>query len=404
MVSVLNLSKVYPQYARPVDRLVESLPLVGQRHTDFAALSDITFNVEPGEMFALVGPNGCGKSTLLQTVAGILQPTRGLVRVEGRIAALLELGAGFNPEFTGRENVFLNAELLGLTRPEIERALPSIAGFAEIGHFLDRPVKEYSTGMYVRLAFATAIHVEPEVLIVDEALAVGDARFANRCIRKFDELKQRGVTTLFVSHDLGLVKRLADRAMFLLNGRAQYIGETKEAINRYVAQVLSPEEEQATPALGPVRHGDGQSRIEDVKLLPATRVASGDPVTVEVAIHFLTAQADPVCGLLLRNRQGFDVYGTNTRVEGTPLGPVEAGETVIVRFHLAAQLVRGDYTITVATQHPNGASQDWLDDVLGLTVTQQKDLAGVADLAAQIEVLTHAHVSDAHSRNPRSSA
>lgn len=399
MVSVLNLSKVYPLYAKPVDRLVESLPLMGQRHTDFAALTDISFDVAPGEMFALVGPNGCGKSTLLQIVAGILPPTRGLVRVQGRIAALLELGAGFNPEFTGRENVFLNAELLGLSRNEIERALPKIEAFAEIGPFLDRPVKEYSTGMYVRLAFSTAIHVEPEILIVDEALAVGDARFANRCVRKFDEFKQRGVTTLFVSHDLGLVKRLADRAMFLLNGRAQYVGETKEAINRYVAHVLAPEDETPEPSLGPVRHGDGESRITGVKLLPADRLPSGEPLTVELTIQFHTAQAAPVCGLLIRNRQGIDVYGTNTRVEGSQLGAVDAGDCLVVRFHLAANLVRGEYTVTVATQHPNGASQDWLDDVLGFTVTHQKDLAGVVDLAANIEVLTHAGT-----RNSRSSA
>lgn len=396
MVSVLNLSKVYPLYPRPVDRLLESLPFAAPRHTDFAALTDITFDVAPGEMLALVGPNGCGKSTLLQIVAGILPPSRGLVRVQGRVAALLELGAGFNPEFTGRENVFLNAELLGLSRPEIERALPQIEAFAEIGAFLDRPVKEYSTGMYVRLAFATAIHVEPELLIVDEVLAVGDARFANRCVRKFDELKQRGVTTLFVSHDLGLVKRLADRAMFLLGGRMQYLGETKEAINRYVAHVLAPEEGIAEPALGPIRHGDGESRVTDVKLVPADRLASGDTLTVEVTIRFQTAQAAPVCGLLIRNRQGIDVYGTNTRVEGAPMGAVEPGDTVLVRFHLAAQLVRGEYTVTVATQHPNGASQDWLDDVLGFTITHSKDLAGVADLAANIEVLTHAG-----SRNPR---
>jgi len=389
MVSVLNLSKVYPLYARPVDRLVESLPFAAPRHTDFAALTDISFDVANGEMMALVGPNGCGKSTLLQIVAGILPPTRGLVRVQGRVAALLELGAGFNPEFTGRENVFLNAELLGLSRPAIQRALPEIAAFAEIGAFLDRPVKEYSTGMYVRLAFATAIHVEPEVLIVDEVLAVGDARFANRCVRKFDELKQRGVTMLFVSHDLGLVKRLADRAIFLLNGRVQYAGETKEAINRYVAHVHTDDAEP-TPAVESAGHGDGESRITDVRLLPADKVASGDRLSVEATIRFHTAQVAPICGLLIRNRQGIDVYGTNTRVEGASLGPVEAGETVLVRFSFPAQLARGEYTLTVATQHPNGASQDWLDDVLGFTITHTKDLAGVADLAANIEVFTHA--------------
>ena len=174
-----------------------------------------------------MGPNGCGKSTLLQIVSGILQPTTGRVVTRGRIAALLELGAGFNPEFSGRENVYLNGEIMGLSRAEIERAMPSIEAFAEIGEFIERPVKEYSSGMYVRLAFSTAIHVDPEILIVDEALAVGDAVFANRCVRKFQELRERKITVLFVSHDLGLVKQLSDRAILLLGGRIEAAGRAQ---------------------------------------------------------------------------------------------------------------------------------------------------------------------------------
>ena len=181
MLQVQNVSKVYRLYKRPVDRLLEALPF-GAKHTptEFWALRDVTLNVEHGEVLSVIGANGSGKSTLLQIVSGILEPTRGRVVTRGRIAALLELGAGFNPEFTGRENVFLNGEILGMPRREMERAFPAIEKFAEIGAFIDRPVKEYSSGMYVRLAFATAIHVEPEILIVDEALAVGDAIFANR--------------------------------------------------------------------------------------------------------------------------------------------------------------------------------------------------------------------------------
>src|SRR6478672_8783766 len=192
------------------------LPGSGTLHSDFWALRDISFTVKKGEVLGLVGPNGCGKSTLLQIVSGILPPTHGRVVTRGRIAALLELGAGFNPEFSGRENVHLNGEIMGLSRAEIDKAMPSIEAFAEIGEFIERPVKEYSSGMYVRLAFSTAIHVDPEILIVDEALAVGDAVFANRCIQKFEELKARKVTVLFVSHDLALVKRLSDRAALLL--------------------------------------------------------------------------------------------------------------------------------------------------------------------------------------------
>ena len=182
-------------------------------------MRDVSFPVEKGETLGLVGPNGCGKSTLLQIVCGILPPTSGRVVTRGRIAALLELGAGFNPEFSGRENVYLNGEIMGMSRAEIGKALPSIEAFADIGEFMERPVKEYSSGMYVRLAFSTAIHVDPEILIVDEALAVGDAVFANRCVRKFQELRERKVTVLFVSHDLGLVKQLSDRAILLIDGR-----------------------------------------------------------------------------------------------------------------------------------------------------------------------------------------
>ena len=190
---VQNVSKLYRLYGSPIDRLREQIRFKAKSFIeDFWALRDISFSVEKGEIVSLVGPNGCGKSTLLQIICGILQPTTGRVVTRGRVAALLELGAGFNPEFTGRENVFLNGEIMGLSREQMISALPSIEAFAEIGEFVERPVKEYSTGMYVRLAFATAIHVEPEILIVDEALAVGDAVFANRCMRKFQELKRSG--------------------------------------------------------------------------------------------------------------------------------------------------------------------------------------------------------------------
>src|SRR5580704_15872669 len=262
MVLVQNVSKLYRLYRRPADRIREMVPFQSRKlHSDFWALRDISFQVEKGETLGLVGPNGCGKSTLLQVVCGILQPTEGRVVTTGRIAALLELGAGFNPEFTGRENVFLNGEIMGLSRGQIERALPSIAAFADIGEFLERPVKEYSSGMYVRLAFATAIHVEPEILVVDEALAVGDAVFANRCVRKFEELKQRKVTVLFVSHDLGLVKQLSDRAILLVGGRIHAQGDPNQVINQYIGLVLEKQKRDAgrsesREVHGSFRHGD----------------------------------------------------------------------------------------------------------------------------------------------------
>jgi ABC-type polysaccharide/polyol phosphate transport system ATPase subunit len=339
-----------------------------------------------------VGPNGSGKSTLLQIVSGILQPTRGRVIAKGRIAALLELGAGFNPEFTGRENVFLNGEILGLSREYMECAFPSIAQFAEIGAFMDRPVKEYSSGMYVRLAFSVAIHVDPEILIVDEALAVGDAIFANRCIKKFEELKQRGVTVLFVSHDLGLVKRLCDRAALMVDGKVAAYGAPSDVVNRYVGLVLERQEREGEVApvnSGTFRHGDGASRVVDVSLLNAEResvntIEPGDAVTIRVRAKAEKPLENPVVGVLIRNRLGIDVWGTNTRIEGIDLGPVAAGETFEVDFTFDCSLTRQDYTLTVATQYVEGYSQDWLDDAVAFTVVDAREVAGLANFKTAV--------------------
>ena len=391
---VQNVSKLYKLYRRPADRLREALPFTKRQfHTDFWALRDIGFQVEKGETLALVGPNGSGKSTLLQIVAGILQPTRGRVVTRGRIAALLELGAGFNPEFSGRENVFLNGEIMGLSRAEIERAMPSIEAFAEIGEFIARPVKEYSSGMYVRLAFATAIHVDPEILIVDEALAVGDAVFANRCVRKFEELRERRITVLFVSHDLGLVKQLSDRAILLLNGRMEAQGAPSDVINRYIGLVLEKQQarqEKQRRFDATFRHGDGVSEILGVELLnaggqPATSVAGGETVTVRVRSRFHHPACDPMVGILIRNRIGMDVYGTNTRIEKKHLGAYQPGDELEVDFHFACWLTPQQYTLTVATQSPDGSSHDWLDDVIPFDVVDTRAAAGVANLRAEIQ-------------------
>ena len=368
------------------------LPAAAPRHTDFWALKDISFAAEKGETLSLVGPNGCGKSTLLQIVAGILQPTTGRVVTRGRIAALLELGAGFNPEFSGRENVYLNGEIMGLTRAEIDRAMPSIEAFAEIGEFIERPVKEYSSGMYVRLAFSTAIHVDPEILIVDEALAVGDAVFANRCVRKFEELRERKITVLFVSHDLGLVKALSDRAILLLHGRIEAEGAPSDVINRYIGLVL---DQQRTPqrkedrVRGSFRHGDGTSEIMGVEILNArgeavASVASGEPVTVRVRSRFHSAVHDPMVGILVRTRIGMDVYGTNTRIEHVDLGRFEAGDELEVDFRVECWLTPQQYTLTVATQSADGSSHDWLDDAVAFEVVDTRMAAGVANLRAEV--------------------
>jgi lipopolysaccharide transport system ATP-binding protein len=393
LVLVQNVSKLYRLYRRPSDRLRELLPGSSPHHSDFWALKDIGFEVEKGEVLSLVGPNGCGKSTLLQIVSGILQPTTGRVVTRGRIAALLELGAGFNPEFSGRENVYLNGEIMGLSRAEIDKAMPSIEAFAEIGEFIERPVKEYSSGMYVRLAFSTAIHVDPEILIVDEALAVGDAVFANRCVRKFEELRARKITVLFVSHDLGLVKALSDRAILLLNGRIEAQGTPNDVINRYIGLVL--ERQQASNKKedrirGSFRHGDGTSEVLSAEILneggeSVTSVASGEPITIRVRSRFHAATRDPMVGILLRTRIGMDVYGTNTRIEQMPLGDMRAGDELEVDFQLACWLTPQQYTLTVATQGADGSSHDWLDDTIAFDVVDMRVAAGVANLRAKVE-------------------
>jgi len=394
LVLVQNVSKLYPLYRRPSDRLRELFPL-GRRqwHTDFWALQDISFGLEKGQTLGLVGPNGCGKSTLLQIVCGILQPTTGRVVTRGRIAALLELGAGFNPDFTGRENVYLNGEIMGLSRAEIDRAMPSIEAFAEIGEFIERPVKEYSSGMYVRLAFSTAIHVDPEILIVDEALAVGDAVFANRCVRKFEELRERKITVLFVSHDLGLVKQLSDRAILLLNGHMAAEGTPNDVINRYIGLVLEKQQSQRQREdrlKASHRHGDGASEILSVQILdrrdlPAEAVRSGDWICVRVRTRFYQPRSDPMVGILIRTRIGMEVYGTNTRIEQAALGDFAAGDELEVDFGFECWLTPQQYTLTVATQDPDGSSHDWLDDVVVFEVIDTRHAAGVANLRAKVE-------------------
>lgn len=398
MISVQNISKRYPLYRHAAERLLGIMPFWQTRASEFWALRDVSFEVSRGEVVAIIGPNGSGKSTLLQVISGILQPTTGRVLCEGRVAALLELGAGFNPEFTGRANVWLNCEILGLSPAEIKKIFPLIEAFAEIGSFIDRPVKEYSTGMYVRLAFATAIHVHPEVLIVDEALSVGDAVFAARCVHKFEELRKLGVTVLLVSHDLGLVKRLSDRAIFMLNGQVVIDASPKDAVNRYVGYVLEHDPDRSISAAkddGVItttfRHGDGASRILRAQILnkagqPSKSFQTGDPLRVVMRAAFCRRAENPIAGILIRNRIGLDVFGTNTRIEGIELGKFEAGDEVEIEFELPCGFSRQDYTVTVAIQHADGLSQDWLDDVAEFTVIDSKDIAGVVNLPTRISV------------------
>ena len=338
-----HVSKTYAIYDQPGDRLRELIsPGRKARHRDFYALRDVTFSVAHGEVFCIVGENGSGKSTALQIMAGIMEPTAGEVRVSGRVAALLELGAGFNPEFSGRDNVFLNAAIMGLTQSEIEQRFPAIEAFAEIGAFIDQPVKTYSSGMSVRLAFAVAINLDPEVLIVDEALAVGDSYFRHRCMRRVHELRARGVTIIFVSHSASDVKAIGDRVLWLEHGRTMALGGVDEVLPLYLKAMADREGNYAPPdsethapgaSVEPVltlpnidhRSGDGRATILGIAVLneyaePFHLMTPGMSIVIRITFHANVPLPEASVGFVLRNHLGFDFSEVAHRVSSVAAG------------------------------------------------------------------------------------
>lgn len=403
-----NVSKQYRTYARPGDRLKESLTRGWlRRHKEFWALQDISFELEQGSIVGIIGPNGCGKSTLLQIIAGTLEPTHGEVWHEGRIAALLELGAGFDPEFTGVENIYMNASLLGLSRRETDRLFPQIERFAEIGDFIYQPVKTYSSGMYVRVAFAIAASVEPELLIIDEALAVGDAVFQHRCLGRLKELNERGTTVLFVSHDAAAVRALCSRAILMKAGRIVVDGKPADVLNRYQKIIMEREEAYRTesanakqtsvvnPALAPprhtYRHGDGSAEIIGAELLdssnrPVEIAETGERLTLRIQARVNTDVDDPVVGFLIKNRHGIHSYGTNTKEQQIELGHARRAEVLEVTFAFNCWLGIDQYSISLAIHSRAGQAYDWLDGALFLRVTSLDHFEGVANLNASATV------------------
>jgi ABC-type polysaccharide/polyol phosphate transport system ATPase subunit len=416
---VEGVAKQYRIYEHPSDRLVESLTRGRvKRHREFWALRDVSFEVEKGTTTGIVGPNGSGKSTLLQIVTGTLEPTHGRVLVEGRVAALLELGAGFNPEFTGLENVYMNAALMGFSRRETDGRLKDIERFAEIGDFLHQPVKTYSSGMYVRLAFAIAVNTDPDVLVVDEALSVGDTIFQHRCVRRIREMQEAGTTILFVSHESTLVRALCSRAIFLNAGRMLADGEPMDVLNRYQRLIMAREEAYddvaasgagasanavdesvadrtsmtavvgRAPLTYTYRHGNRDAEIVSAELVsarggPVELVDSGDAVIVRMKILFHRDVEHPVCGFMIRNRHGINVYGTNTEQRGLLLGAARAGEVIEAEFAFDCWLGQEHYFVSVAAHSPEGVAFDWMDGVIFFRVACPVEMEGLANLNAR---------------------
>jgi ABC-type polysaccharide/polyol phosphate transport system ATPase subunit len=340
------------------------------------ALRDVSFATHKGEAFGIIGRNGSGKSTLLKIISGILKPTSGVVAVNGRIAALIELGAGFHPEITGRENIFINGIMLGLTRREIENRFDSIVEFSGIRPFIDQPVKTYSSGMYVRLGFAVAVHVDPDVLLIDEVLSVGDEEFSQKCVAKIQEMKFRGVTLVFVTHQLDQVRNLCDRALWLDKGEARIIGDPVRVVDDYLQDVAGSREatapvaeeaevkEEAPPSRDEEeRWGSGEVILKRVALTDQQgrdliALGAGTAVALEMEVEVKVPQDDFVFGVGVYHADGTCVYGTNTDLEG--LAPEKLDGNGRVRFIVPSlDLVAGAYRIDAAVHTRNGRAFDY---------------------------------------------
>ena len=336
-IEIRNLSKMYKLYNRPLDRLKDSLGLSRKKlYKEHYALKDVSFDIGEGECVGIIGTNGSGKSTILKIITGVLAPTAGTVTVNGRISALLELGAGFNPEYSGMENIFLNGTMLGFSEEEINARLDEILSFADIGDFIHQPVKTYSSGMFVRLAFAVAINIDPEILVVDEALSVGDVFFQAKCYHKFEEFKKQGKTILFVSHDLGSISKYCDRVILLNQGVMLDEGTPKAMVDMYkqllvhqdpVKQAEGSETKKEDWKQGflvnpnTLEYGEKQAEITDFvvmdsKSLQTNTIEKGSKFQIKMRIHFHESIQQPIMAFTFKNIQGTEITGTNTMYEG----------------------------------------------------------------------------------------
>ncbi len=404
-ITVKDLKKVYKLYDKPSDRFKEAFGLTRKKAKEHYALNGVSLEIFQGETVGIIGTNGSGKSTILKIITGVLSPTSGEVNVNGRISALLELGAGFNMEYNGIENVYLNGTMMGFSQKEIDAKLPEILKFADIGDYVYQPVKTYSSGMFVRLAFAVAINIDPEILIVDEALSVGDVFFQAKCYHKFEEFKKMGKTIVFVSHDLSSISKYCDRVYLLNQGNLLGEGSPKEMIDAFkrvlVGQYEIHDKEDMDihipeNVLNPelLEYGTKQAEmtefyITDDKGVKTTAVIKGTEFTIHVKVAFRDRIVAPIFAFSFKNIKGTEITGTNSMIEKAFLEPVEAGVVKEVTFKQNMSLQGGEYLLSLGVTGYEGSEfqvYHRLYDVLNVTVVSDKDTVGFYDMNSKVEV------------------
>lgn len=420
-IRVDDVSKLYKLYDKPSDRLKESLGLTRKKlYKEHYALHNVSFDVKRGETVGIIGTNGSGKSTILKIITGVLNPSGGHVEIDGRISALLELGAGFNMEYTGIENIYLNGTMIGFSREEIDAKMQDILDFADIGDFVHQPVKTYSSGMFVRLAFAVAINIDPEILIVDEALSVGDVFFQAKCYKKFEDFKKMGKTILFVSHDLGSISKYCDRVVLLNRGKKLAEGTPKEMVSMYKRIMVNQDKAEEIAAhqmdmsslekddekeikeaacegqwkkhynLNPDvdEYGNGAAEIEDFAIIDengnyTNAIVKGTRFRLKSKVKFKQDVHDPIFTYTFKNIQGVAITGTNTMYEKKDVPLAKEGETYVATFEQDMFLQGGEYLLSMScTGYRDGEFQVYhrLYDVCNVTVVSDKNTVGFYDM------------------------
>lgn len=413
-IRVNNVSKLYKLYDKPMDRLKESLGLSRkQMYKEHYALRNVSFDVHRGETVGIIGTNGSGKSTMLKIITGVLNPTEGDVQIQGRISALLELGAGFNMEYTGIENIYLNGTMMGFSKEEIDKKLDDILDFADIGDFVYQPVKTYSSGMFVRLAFAVSINIEPDILIVDEALSVGDVFFQVKCYHKFEEFKKMGKTILFVSHDLGSISKYCDRVILLNKGQKLSEGKPKQIVDEY-KQILVKHDDmpldvqnknieqvdntvwksklKLNPSL--IEYGEKQAEIIDFAIIDdngdiTSNIQKNTEFTIKMKVKFNQKMQEPIFAFTIKDLQGTEVTGTNTMYEKIDTGSVDVGDIRIAEFKQNMSLQGRNYLLAlgcVGFSNNRFNVYHRLYDVCNINVISDKNTVGFYDMNSEIRI------------------